>query len=131
LTDHNPEQPHAASSPAPGGAEAARISIDQFMNVDLRVARILEAERVAGSKKLIKLLVDLGTEQRTLVAGIAGAYDAALLQGRTVVVVANLQPARLMGIESNGMALAATRDDGTPQLLSFEGDPPAPGSRVR
>jgi len=101
------------------------------MSVELRVARILEAERVPNSKKLIKLLVDIGTEHRTLVAGIAGAYDAAQLPGRTIVVVVNLQPAKLMGIESNGMVLAATREDGAPQLLSFEGDPPTPGSRVR
>jgi methionyl-tRNA synthetase len=128
LTDQPANQPPA---PAPDHAGPDRISIDQFMNVELRVARILEAERVPNSKKLIKLLVDIGTERRTLVAGIATAYDPADLPGRTIVMVANLQPAKLMGIESNGMVLAASREDGTPQLVSFDGDPPAPGSRVR
>jgi methionyl-tRNA synthetase len=131
LTDHTSDQPAPAVPAAAASAEPARISIDQFMSVELRVARILEAERVPNSKKLIKLRVDLGTEQRTLVAGIATAYDPAQLPGRTIVVVANLQPAKLMGIESNGMVLAATRDDGAPQLVSFDGDPPPPGARVR
>ncbi len=108
----------------------ARLSIDDFMKVELRVARVLAAERVAGSKKLIKLSVDLGTEQRTVVAGIADAYAAESLVGKTVVVVANLKPAKLMGVESNGMVLAASPDGGQPMLVAIDGDP-APGTRVR
>ncbi len=98
------------------------------MRVELRVARILAAEPVPKSKKLLKLQVDLGTEQRTIVAGIAEAYQPDALVGRTVVVVANLKPAMLMGVESNGMVLAASSDTGKPTLLSVEGEP---GMRVR
>src|SRR5262249_6777060 len=88
------------------------------------------AERVPKSKKLLKLQVDVGTEHRTLVAGIADAYEADALVGRTVVIVFNLQPATLMGIQSNGMVLAASTDAGKPTLVGFE-DPPPPGTRVR
>jgi len=90
----------------------------------------LTAERVPNSKKLMKLSVDLGTETRTIVAGIAVAYEAEALVGRTIVVVANLKPATLMGVESNGMVLAASDEAGKPVLLSFE-QPPAPGSKVK
>ena len=129
----NPVPPAAAPAPAPVAAPAAadnRISIDEFMKIDLRVAKVLTAERVPGSKKLIKLSVDLGTEQRTLVAGIAEAYEAEALVGRHVAMVANLKPAKLMGIESNGMVLAASPEGGKPILVAFE-TPPAPGTRVR
>jgi methionyl-tRNA synthetase len=121
-----------AAAPAPASLWPAdqRISIDDFMKIDLRVAKVLTAERVAGSKKLIKMQIDLGTEQRTLVAGIAEAYEADALVGRSVVIVANLKPAKLMGIESNGMVLAASPEGGKPLLVSFEQAPP-PGSRVR
>jgi methionyl-tRNA synthetase len=100
------------------------------MKVELRVARVIAAEPVPKSKKLLKLQVDLGGEQRTIVAGIAEAYAPDALVGRTVVIVANLQPAKLMGVESNGMVLAASPEGGRPVLLGFE-DPPPPGSRVR
>ena len=100
------------------------------MKVDLRVAKVLAAERVPKSKKLLKLSVDVGSEQRTLVAGIAEAYEPEKLVGRTVVVVFNLHPATLMGVESNGMVLAASPDGGKPILLTFE-DPPPPGARIR
>ena len=85
-----------------------QITIDQFMNVELRVAKVLTAERVPKSKKLMKLRIDAGTEERTIVAGIAEAYEPEALVGRLIVIVANLKPAKLMGIESNGMVLAAT-----------------------
>jgi methionyl-tRNA synthetase len=111
-------------------AEDARISIDEFMKVDLRVAKVLEAEAVPKSKKLIKLKVDTGRDQRTIVAGIAEAYQPEQLVGRTIVVVANLQPAKLMGIESNGMVLAGSPDGGKPILVAFDQEVP-PGSRVR
>ena len=138
MTDEQKSQtsqstPAAPVAPAPSApaAEGDRISIDEFMKIDLRVARILEAERVPSSKKLIKMRVDLGTEQRTLVAGIAEAYEASALVGKTVVVVANLKPAKLMGIESNGMILAASPDGGQPTLVIFEEPLPPLGSRVR
>ena len=130
MSDQNPP-PAAAEAPATTAAPAAadnRISIDEFMKVELRVAKILAAEAVPKSKKLMKLQVDLGTEQRTIVAGIAEAYQPDSLVGRTIVVVANLKPAKLMGIESNGMVLAASSEDGKPILLSVEAEP---GFRVR
>jgi methionyl-tRNA synthetase len=131
TTDGAPAAPSAARPATTAGGEGAtRLTIDEFMNIDLRVARVLTAERVAKSKKLVKLWIDLGAEQRTIVAGIAEAYEPETLVGRTIVVVANLQPAKLMGIESNGMVLAASGDDGRPMLLSVDGDA-APGTRVR
>jgi methionyl-tRNA synthetase len=78
---------------------------------------------VPKSKKLLKLQVDLGTDQRTILAGIAEAYAPESLIGRTIVVVANLAPAKLMGIESNGMVLAASTESGQPVLLTVEADP--------
>jgi methionyl-tRNA synthetase len=119
----------AAAAAAPAAADN-RISIDDFMKVELRTAKVLTAERVEKSKKLLKLSVDVGTEQRTLVAGIAEAYEPEALVGKTVVIVFNLKPAKLMGIESNGMVLAASPDGGKPTVVSFE-NPPDPGTRVR
>ena len=105
-----------------------RISIDTFMNVELRTAKVIAAEAVPKSKKLIKLQVDLGTEQRTILAGIAEAYQPESLVGSTIVIVANLKPAKLMGIESNGMVLAASPEGGKPVLVTVEAEP---GWRVR
>ena len=123
--------PLAAPQPPAGQPPAGeRLSIDEFANIELRVAKVLTAERVAKSKKLMKLWIDLGYEQRTVVAGIAEAYEPDQLVGRTIVIVANLKPAKLMGIESNGMILAASGDDGRPLLLSVE-DGAEPGMRVR
>jgi methionyl-tRNA synthetase len=122
----------APSTPAPGAAAAGTplISIDDFMKVELRVAKVLSAERVPKSNKLLKLLVDTGVDQRTVVAGIAEAYEPEALIGRSVTIVFNLKPAKLMGIESNGMVLAASPDGGKPMLVGFEQPPPA-GTRVR
>jgi methionyl-tRNA synthetase len=120
-------QPAAAPAPASDGD---RISIDDFMKVDLRVAKVLTAEKVANSRKLVKLTIDVGSEQRTLVAGIAEAYEPEALVGRTIVMVFNLKPAKLMGIESNGMVLAASPDGGKPTLVGFDQEM-APGTRVR
>jgi methionyl-tRNA synthetase len=140
VTDQpNPAAPGSAGEGTPAPAEGApvsqwpldqRITIDDFMKIDLRVARVLTAERVPNSKKLMKLEIDLGSEKRTLVAGIAEAYDAEALVGRLVAIVANLKPAKLMGIESNGMVLAASPEGGRPMLVAFD-EPPPPGSRVR
>ena len=109
--------------------DGARISIDQFFEVDLRVAEVKAAERVPKSKKLMKLLLSTGDAERTVVAGIAAKYTPEELVGRKVVIVANLQPAKLMGIESNGMVLAASID-GEPSLLSVDPSVPA-GTKVR
>jgi methionyl-tRNA synthetase len=124
-----PTTPQAASESAP--AADTRIAIDDFMKVELRVAKILEAEAVPKSKKLIKMKVNAGeTEPRTIVAGIAEAYQPEQLVGRTIVIVANLKPAKLMGIESNGMVLAASPQGGAPTLISVDESLPA-GARVR
>ncbi|HKT81091.1 MAG TPA: methionine--tRNA ligase subunit beta, partial [Vicinamibacterales bacterium] len=120
----------ASSTPAPAPAGDSRISIDDFMKVELRVAKVLAAERVPKSKKLLKLSVDVGTEQRTIVAGLAEAYEPEAMIGRTVVIVFNLKPATLMGVESNGMVLAGSPEGGKPELVTFA-EPPPPGSRVR
>ncbi len=112
-------------------SEPAKIGIEEFAKIDLRVAKVLAAEKVKGSKKLMKMQIDVGTEQRTIVAGIAEAYEPEALVGRSIVVVANLKPAKLMGIESNGMVLAASPEGGKPVLLGFVEPPPPPGSRVR
>jgi len=122
-------QSSVATAP-PLAAGDDRISVDEFGRVDLRVARVLTAERVPKSKKLLKLWIDLGAEQRTLVAGIADAYEPDQLVGRTIVIVANLKPAKLMGIESNGMILAASGDDGKPMLLSVD-EGAEPGTKVK
>ena len=126
-----PATPAPAAPPAPAAAPAdTRITIDDFMKVDLRTAKVLTAEKVPNSRKLIKLTIDVGTEQRTLVAGIAEAYEPDALVGRTIVMVFNLKPAKLMGIESNGMVLAASPEGGKPTLVGFDQEIP-PGTRVR
>ena len=125
-----PEKAAPAATSAAPSASDNRISIDDFMKVELRTAKVLTAERVPSSKKLIKLSVDVGAEQRTLVAGIAEAYEPEALVGRTVVMVFNLKPAKLMGIESNGMVLAASPDGGKPTLVGFDQEI-SPGTRVR
>ena len=123
----HPSAPTAAPSPPPADG---KITMDDFMKVELRTAKVLAAEKVPNSRKLVKLSIDLGTEQRTLVAGIAEAYEPEALVGRTIVMVFNLKPAKLMGIESNGMVLAASPDGGKPTLVGFDADVP-PGLRVR
>jgi methionyl-tRNA synthetase len=100
-----------------------QISIEDFARVQMRVGQILEAEKIEGSRKLIKLKVDIGTEVRQVVAGIAEAYEPASLVNRKVVVVVNLKPAKLMGVESNGMVVAASID-GKPVLATFSEDVP-------
>jgi methionyl-tRNA synthetase len=108
--------------------EESYLSYEDFQKLDLRVGTIKTAEKVAGSKKLIKLTVDIG-EDRTVVAGILGHYAEADLINKQVIVVANLAPAKLMGVESRGMVLAATDESGvhliTPDVVT------APGSRVK
>ncbi len=92
------------------------ISFDDFAKVHLKVAKVLEAEPVVGSEKLLKLQVDLGTERRQIIAGIGKAYTPESLIGKNIIIVANLAPRKLMGLESQGMVLAAGNEDG-PVLL--------------
>ena len=125
------DQISSAEVPSATPAADTRITIDEFMKVELRVAKVVTAERVPKSKKLIKLEVDLGSEVRVVVAGIAGTYEPEALVGRTVVIVANLKPAKLMGVESNGMVLAASLEGDVPMLVGFGDQPPTLGARVR
>lgn len=113
------------------GQEAQLLSIEEFARVRLVAGKVLAAERVPKSNKLIRLQVDLGEgSPRQIVAGIGTAYQPEDLVGMTIVVVANLKPAKLMGVESAGMLLAATLPDGSPVLLTTERQVP-PGSGVR
>jgi methionyl-tRNA synthetase len=125
-----PQAPHPGALPR-GEREAApgKIGIADFQKVELRVAEVLAAERVPKSKKLLKLSIRVGEETRTLVAGVAEHYEPAALIGRKVVIVANLEPATLMGVESNGMVLAASHE-GTVSLLTLDKDVPS-GSKVK
>jgi methionyl-tRNA synthetase len=112
-------------------AAPAKISIDDFLRLDLRVGEVLSAEKVEKSKKLMKMSIKVGDEVRTIVGGIATAYTPEQLVGKKLVIVANLAPAKLMGIESNGMVLAATLPDtGEPSLISVDGAVP-PGAKVK
>ena len=100
------------------GPLAPPITIDDFVKVDLRVATVVEAEKVKGADKLLRLIVDLGFEKRQIVAGIAKAYEPERLIGRKVVIVANLQPRKLRGLESNGMIVAASLSAEDPPVLA-------------
>ena len=105
------------------------IEYDDFKKVSLVTARVVEAEKIEGSDKLLRLQVEIGSERRQLVAGIAQHYDPAALPGRTIVVVANLKPARIRGVESNGMLLAASSGDRL-RLINVDGEIES-GSGVR
>ncbi len=107
---------------------APEISLDEFRKVDLRVARVVAAERVKGSQKLLKLVVEMAGQSRVVVAGIASSYSPEELQGKMIVVVANLKPARIFNEVSQGMLLAAVGETG-PRLLTVEGEV-ASGTRV-
>ena len=118
------EQPPASAAPAtkPDAAPGvALIDYADFQKVQFRTARIVEAERVQGADKLLRLQIDVGGERRQIVAGIAQHYDPATLPGKTIVVVANLKPAKIRGIESHGMLLAAS-SGGVMRLVTVEGD---------
>lgn len=114
---------------AKGANAMQEITIDEFRRLDIRVAQITAAERVPATDKLVKLTVDIGDEMRTLVAGIATHYQVADLVGRRIVVLANLQPRTVRGVESRGMLLAATWGDDDVAILSVDGAVPA-GARV-
>lgn len=114
------------------------ITIDEFAKVELKVAKVLSAERIEGSDKLLKLQIHAGDvdeagapKNRQLIAGVGKAYTPETLVGRSIVIVANLQPRMLMGLESQGMILAATDlAVGTPVILTPAGDV-APGSKIK
>jgi methionyl-tRNA synthetase len=114
---------------APAAAQPAQITIDDFMKIQLKAAKVLAAERVPKSEKLLKLQVSLGSEQRQIVAGIGKKYEPETLIGKTIVIVANLKPAKLMGIESQGMVLAAG-DSEVRGLATFIEDV-EPGTKVK
>jgi len=127
----------ASTAPAQSATQAAtptadgRISIDDFAKVELRVGQVKSAEKVKGADKLLRLEVDIGTEVRTIVAGIAEKYSPEKIIGMKVVIVANLQPRKLRGIESNGMIVAASiGEKGLPVLASFLEDVPV-GARLK
>lgn len=103
------------------------ITYDEFSKMELVVAEILEAEEVEGASKLLKLKIDVG-EEKTIVAGIKTAYSPEDLIGKQIIVVNNLEPAKIRGIESNGMLLAAT--DGEPVLLTVD-KPVKNGSKIK
>ncbi len=117
-------EPKAAATEAASGV----IAFEDFVKVELKVARVLEAERVVGSDKLLKLQVDLGTERRQIIAGIGKAYAPEALVGQSIVVVANLAPRKIFGHESRGMVLAAK--DGETLVVLNPAGAVAPGSSV-
>ena len=120
--------PDAPTSAEPG---IEQITIAQFAQVKMRVGRVVAAEAVPKSRKLLKVQLDTGSGERQVVAGIAGSYEPETLVGRTVVFVANLKPVKLAGVESNGMMLAASDPEGKPVLVTVD-DPAAapPGSKI-
>jgi methionyl-tRNA synthetase len=123
----------AAAPPAgqPTAASDGKITIDDFLKVELRVGQVKFAEKVKGADKLLRLEVDIGSEIRQVVAGIALAYEPEKLIGRKVVLVANLQPRKLRGLESNGMIVAASvGDEGKPVLAGFLEDVPV-GAKLK
>lgn len=113
----------------PAAAAASEITIDDFAKIDLRVATVVAAERVPKTDKLIKLQVKIGDEERTIVSGIAQHYEPENLIGKNVIVIANLKPAKLRGIESRGMVLAAS--DGEGNLVLADAPGIASGSKVK
>jgi methionyl-tRNA synthetase len=128
-----PQPAAAAENPAahePPAAEPQHIGIDDFTKVELRVAQILVAERIPKADKLLRLEVDLGYEKRQILAGIAQYYEPEKLIGRKIVIVANLAPRKMRGLESNGMLLAASLPDGAPVLAGFLEEVPI-GARLK
>jgi methionyl-tRNA synthetase len=124
-----PQQTFVAPAP-PAATDGGKITIDDFAKIELRVGVVKVAERVPKADKLLRLEVDIGTEVRQVLAGIAEAYAPETLVGRKVVIVANLAPRKLRGMESNGMIVAASLEGGKPVLASFLEDVPV-GARLK
>jgi len=122
--------PPAVPAATPVASASVKISIDDFAKVELRVGLVKVAERVPKADKLLRLEIDIGTEVRQVLAGIAEAYAPETLVGRKVVIVANLAPRKLRGMESNGMIVAASLDGGKPVLAGFLEDVPV-GARLK
>ncbi|MGD0858291.1 MAG: methionine--tRNA ligase [Terracidiphilus sp.] len=122
--------PNANMAAEPQSASPQVIAIDDFAKVDLRVAQILVAERVPKADKLLRLEVDLGYEKRQILAGIAQHYEPEKLIGRKIIIVANLAPRKMRGLESNGMLLAASLEGGAPVLAGFLEEVPL-GARLK
>jgi methionyl-tRNA synthetase len=122
--------PAATTSAAAGANDGGKITIDDFAKIELRVGVVKVAERVPKADKLLRLEIDIGTEVRQVLAGIAEAYAPETLVGRKVVIVANLAPRKLRGLESNGMIVAASLEGGKPVLASFLEDVPV-GARLK
>jgi methionyl-tRNA synthetase len=140
VTDQSqkpPDAPATQAGPAPVAPVApvalvapAIITIDDFMKIELKTAKVLEAEKMPKSQRLLKLKVDAGeAEPRTILAGIAESYEPEQLIGKSIVIVANLAPRKMMGLESNGMVLAASPEGGAAFVINSE--PAPPGTRVR
>ena len=125
-----PPSPAPIAAPPAVPAANNKITIDDFAKIELRVGVVKVAERVPKADKLLRLEIDIGTEVRQVLAGIAEAYAPEALIGRKVVIVANLAPRKLRGMESNGMIVAASLDDGKPVLASFLEDVPI-GARLK
>ena len=124
------QAPATPQTPAPAELASPQITIDDVIKVDLRVAQILVAERVPEADKLLRLEVNLGYEKRQILAGIAQYYEPEKLIGRKIVIVANLAPRKMRGLESNGMLLAASLEGGSPVLAGFLEDVPL-GARLK
>ena len=122
-------KPHVVAAEAAGSGDG-KIAIDDFVKVDLRVGTVKVAERIPKSDKLLRLEVDIGSEVRQVLAGIAEAYAPETLVGRKVVIVANLAPRKMRGLESNGMIVAASLEGGKPVLAGFLEDVPN-GARLK
>jgi methionyl-tRNA synthetase len=121
----------AGAAPAAAPAPGAKIGIEDFAKIELRVGIVKSAEKVQGADKLLRVMVDIGEEVRQIVAGIATAYTPEELVGRKVVIVANLAPRKLRGVESNGMIVAASvGPEGKPVLCTFTEDVPA-GAKLK
>jgi tRNA-binding protein len=106
------------------------IDINDFAKVDLRVGVVKHAEKVPGSKKLIRLIIDLGVEERQILAGLAEFYDPNRLIGKYVIVVANLKPKKMMGLESQGMILAAGCGPEEKPVILTTLEPVKPGTKI-
>jgi methionyl-tRNA synthetase len=116
-------EPERAEKAEAKSTETPRISIHEFAKVQMRVGQVLDVVKIEGSRKLLKLRVDIGDEVRQVVAGISEAYDPEDVLNKKVILVANLKPVKLMGVESNGMIVAAS-DGGKPVLATFTEDVP-------
>lgn len=119
--------PEGSALPKPSVRDS--VSYGDFTKIELKIAKILTAEPVEGSEKLLKLQVSLGAEERQIISGIAKSYTPEQLIGKSVVIITNLEPRMIMGLESNGMLLAANGENG-PVILLPETDVP-PGTGIK